>query len=686
MAVRRLVHGLTLAATLASAGLLALDRWIAHTLIPPLALATSVTVLDRNDDLLRAYTVADGRWRLPVSVEDVDATYLAALIAYEDKRFYRHDGVDPRALMRAVAQAVLNGQIVSGGSTLTMQTARLLEEGGTGRWGPKFRQMRLALALERRLDKDQILTLYLHLAPFGGNIEGVRAASLAWFGREPGRLTPAQAALLVALPQSPATRRPDRAPAAAKAARDRILNRLAQAGVLSADAARAARAEGLPDLRRDFPAVAPHLSDRLVAAHPETPVHRLTLDRDLQSRLEKLARTHAVALGDGLSAAILVADHATGEVLATVGSAGYLDTTREGYVDMTLATRSPGSTLKPLIYGLGFDAGIAHPETLIEDKPTSFNGYAPENFDRQHFGTITVRDALRYSLNVPAVAMLDAVGPALLMARMRGAGATASLPGDAPPGLAIALGGIGLTLDGLVTLYGGIANGGQTPVLHDQRDLAPETARRLMSPVAAWQVANILTEVQGPNLARRADIAFKTGTSYGYRDAWAIGFDGAHVIGVWIGRPDGTPVPGILGADTAAPLLFDAFQRLKTQPVPLPPPPEATLTVSNLDLPPPLRRFRGRQASFEAALDTPEIAFPPAGALVDLGLGSGDPLPLVVKVRNGTPPFTWLADGRPVVIGASDRQAEWHPTGPGYVDLTVVDAEGRTQKARVRVE
>lgn len=683
MILRGVVHGLTLAASLTAAGLLALDRWVAHTDIPPLALETSATVLDRNGDLLRAYTVADGRWRLPVAVEAVDRTYLDALIAYEDKRFYRHHGVDARAMLRAIGQALLHGRIVSGGSTLTMQTARLLEEGETGRWGPKLRQVRLALAMERSLSKDQILSLYLHMAPFGGNIEGVRAASLAWFGREPARLTPAQAALLIALPQSPATRRPDTAPYVAKAARDRVLARLAAAGALPAGDAEAALSEPLPTIRRYFPAIAPHLADRLVAQHPATPVLKTTLERDLQARLEVLARSHAVGLGEGLSAAILVADHATGAVLATVGSAGYLDTTRQGFVDMTLPLRSPGSTLKPLIYGLGFDAGIAHPETLIEDKPTSFNGYAPENFDRRHYGTISIRDALRYSLNVPAVAMLDAVGPALLMARIRGAGAVAELPGNAPPGLAIALGGIGLSLEGLVAVYGGIAHAGMPVRLRYSPD-EPMSGRRVMSPVAAWQVANILTEVQGPVLAPREGIAFKTGTSYGYRDAWAIGFDGAHVIGVWIGRPDGTPVPGILGADTAAPMLFEAFQRLK--PVPTPLPPGATLTVSNADLPPPLRLFRGRLTSFEAAIDQPEISFPPDGAQVELGLGGLDPMPLVVKVLNGTPPFTWLADGRPVVIGSSERQAEWRPSGPGFVDLTVVDAAGRTQKARIRVE
>lgn len=682
---RRAVLWLTAILSLAAAGLLSLDRWVAHTDIPPLQVETSVTVLDRDGALLRAYTVGDGRWRLPVTLAEVDPSFITDLVAYEDRRFYSHHGVDPLALLRAAGQASIRGRIVSGGSTLTMQVARLLEEGGTGRWGPKFRQIRLALALERRLSKDDILQLYLHLAPYGGNLEGVRAATLAWFGKEPKRLTPAQAAMLIALPQSPEARRPDLYPEVAKAARDRVLARLTLAGALGQGDMIAATSEGMPSARRDFPALAPHLADRLRNTAPVQSVHRLTLIGSLQARLEVLAASHAKGLGGQISAAVLVADHETGAVLAWVGSAGYLDPERQGFVDMVLGVRSPGSTLKPFIYGLGFDRGLAHPETLIEDRPTSFSGYAPQNFDQRFHGTISVREALKYSLNVPAVAMLEAVGPARLLSRMRGSGVTAQLPGNAPPGLAIALGGLGLTLKDLVTLYGGLGHSG-TPVTlrtSDDQDLTP--LKRFMRPEAAWQVADILTEVAGPVLARRGELAYKTGTSYGYRDAWAIGFDGRHVIGVWLGRPDGTPVPGILGADSAAPLLFEAFARLKTEFTPLRPPPPSTLIVSHADLPQPLRNFRGNGSSFEAGENPPEIAFPPDGVLVELGIGGGDPLPLVVKVRNGTPPFTWIADGVPVVIATRDRQAEFHPEGPGFVDLSVIDATGKSERARVQL-
>jgi penicillin-binding protein 1C len=352
------VVALAAVAVAAGAGLMALDRWIDETRLPNLSPEVSVTVLDRQGLLLRAFTVADGRWRLPVDLATVDRGYLAQLIAYEDKRFYRHAGIDPLAILRAAGQTLLNGRIVSGGSTLTMQVARLLEDAPTGDLDAKFRQMRVALALERSLDKPQILSLYLTLAPFGGNIEGVRAASLSYFGKEPRRLTTAEAALLVALPQAPEARRPDRHEGVARAARDRVLARLAGAGVIAQGEAAAARTEATPTQRRPFPLLSPHLAARVRDAAPATPIHRLTIDRPLQQRLETLMRSRAAQFDRQLSAAMIVVDHDNGEVLAAIGSPDLFDTTRKGYIDMTRALRSPGSTLKPLIYGLAFEAGL----------------------------------------------------------------------------------------------------------------------------------------------------------------------------------------------------------------------------------------------------------------------------------------------------------------------------------------
>ncbi|TNF57288.1 MAG: penicillin-binding protein 1C, partial [Rhodobacteraceae bacterium] len=334
---------LGLALGLAGAGRDALDAWIARTELPPVLAETSVEILARDGTLLRAFPVEDGRWRLAPG--QVDPRLIAMLVAYEDRRFFSHPGVDPIALARAAAQAAWHGRVVSGGSTLTMQVARLLENGGTGAWAGKLRQIRVALALERRLDKDRILALYLLHAPYGGNLEGVRAASLAWFGKDPRRLTPAEAALLVALPQSPEARRPDRNAVAARAARDRVLNRMLGAGLLAEDEARVAAATAVPRAMRPFPALAPHLAQRVRTEAPEILVHRTTLDARLQAEAERVLAAAMRAAPQSASGAILVADHRTGEVLASVGSPDHTDTSRQGFVDMTRAMRSPGSTL-----------------------------------------------------------------------------------------------------------------------------------------------------------------------------------------------------------------------------------------------------------------------------------------------------------------------------------------------------
>jgi penicillin-binding protein 1C len=670
-----LAAGLWLAATLRDAG----DDWIAATVLPPLALETSVEVLDRHGTLLRAYTVADGRWRLAIDPTAVDPAYIAMLLAFEDKRFADHNGVDLRAMARALAQAVWNGRVVSGGSTLTMQVARLLEESGTGKVAGKLRQVRVALALERRLSKDQILQLYLHLAPYGGNLEGLRAATLSYFGKEPRRLTPAEAALLVAIPQSPEARRPDRNPEVAEAARARVLDRAVGTGIIDADQAQAARTETVPRQRRAFPALAPHLADRALAEAPQSSTHRLTIDATLQRQLEALARNIVASHGERLQVAIVVADHRSGEILASVGSSAYQADARQGFIDMTRAIRSPGSTLKPLVYGLAFDEGLAHPETLMEDRPTVFGSYAPQNFDKLYRGTIRAREALQQSLNIPVVALTEALGPAKLLAAMRRAGVEAELPGG-QPGLAVALGGVGVTLEDMVQLYAAIARGGVSlPLTHLMKGDRVAGAR-VLSDSAAWQVGDILAGLAPPPGAPANRLAYKTGTSYGHRDAWAIGFDGQHVIGIWLGRPDGTPVPGAFGADLAAPALFQAFARLKPSLTPQPPAPAATLLVANAQLPAPLQKFRSRSAAFEAAADAPAVAFPPDGAEVEL-LPEG----LMVRVRGGSAPFTWLADGVPMAVSLSARETMLVLPGPGFVTLSVIDAGGRSARASVRV-
>ena len=651
------------------------DDWVEATVLPPLVVEASVEVLDRNGELLRAYTVADGRWRMAVQPQGVDPGFVALLVAYEDKRFYRHHGVDLRAVARSAAQAVWHGRVVSGGSTLTMQVARLLEDSGTGALAGKLRQARVALALERRLSKDQIMQLYLHLAPYGGNLEGVRAASLSYFGKEPRRLTPAESALLVAIPQAPESRRPDRFVEAASDGRDRVLERALNDGIYKAVQVVAARTEPVPNARRPFPALAPHLADR---ARLEGRL-RLTLDRDLQRALEALAVDVVAGHGERLGVALVVADHRSGELLASVGSVGFRDDARAGFVDMTAALRSPGSTLKPLIYGLSFDEGLVHPETLIDDRPMDFGGYRPQNFDRQYRGEIRIREALQLSLNIPVVALTEALGPAKLLQALDKSGVKFELP-IGQPGLAVALGGVGVTLRDLVQIYAAIARGGVSLPLTSYMEGSQGEGQRVLSAQAAWQVGDILAGLAPPPGAPSNRLAYKTGTSYGHRDAWAIGFDGQHVIGVWLGRPDGTPVPGVFGAQLAAPVLFQAFSRLKPDLTPQPPAPPSTLLISNAQLPQPLQHFRSRQAVFEAPEDAPAVAFPPDGAEVEL-LADG----LLVRVRGGTAPFTWLVDGAPVAVSLRAREAILADPGRGFVTVSVIDAMGRSARSQVRL-
>jgi penicillin-binding protein 1C len=663
--------------------------WIAALGPPPLGnnLAFSTQVLDRKGRLLRAYATPEGRWRLPATVADVDPRFFDVLFAYEDKRFRTHHGVDPLALLRAAFQLVASGHIRSGGSTLTMQVARLLEPRSDRTFLAKLRQIVRAVEIERVLTKKEVLSLYLELAPYGGNIEGIRAASLAYFGKEPRHLSLAEAALLVALPQSPEQRRPDRFPAAARIARNRVLDRYAATGRVAADEVALAKTVAVPTARHPMPMLAPHAADRAIAQSPAASEIRLTIDAELQKNLEQLVRERvrslAHALGPNISLAILVVDNATGEVLARVGSPGYFDARRAGQVDMTEALRSPGSALKPFIYGLGFEDGFIHPETLIDDRPARYGNYEPRDFDFTFQGTVTVRQALQQSLNAPAVAVLDRVGASPLVARLSQAGAVLVLPKGEVPGLAVGLGGVGIKLSDLVMLYAGIARLGTVLPLSERIGTATPEPRRLMAPVAAWYVSNILLGSPPPDNGVPGRIAFKTGTSYGYRDAWSVGFDGKHTIGVWVGRPGGAPVPGLVGRAAAAPILFDAFARIGT-PVALPRPPAGVLVASTAKLPPPLKRFQPGRLVGDSARTSLHILFPPDGARLDLSTADGKADAVPLQITGAVAPLTVLVNGLPVA--EKERGALFfRPDGPGFSRVTVIDSSGATDSVVVRV-
>jgi penicillin-binding protein 1C len=688
---RKLAIGAAAGIVIAGAALFALDA-ADKAYPPPLDKArVSAEVLDADGQLLRAFATPEGRWRLKTTVGDVDPQFLRMLVAYEDRRFYEHDGVDIRAIGRAAFQLATNGRIVSGASTLSMQVARLIEPRQGRSLSAKLLQVVRAIQIERRLSKEEILDIYLTHAPYGGNLEGVRAASLAYFGTEPKRLTVAQAALLVALPQLPEKRRPDRNLAAAEAARKRVLERVAVADAVGEGEAERAEATFVPARRMQLPALAAHVGEAALRKEPGVRQHHTTLKKHVQEGLESVARAAALKLGPKLSLAMVMADAQTGEIVGEVGSADYFDASRSGWIDMTRVNRSPGSTLKPFIYGLAFEEGLVSQETIIEDRPADFFGYRPRNFDMSYQGDVTVRDALQLSLNVPAVKLLDAVNPAKLLIRFRRAEVRPVLPANETPGLAIGLGGVGITLKDLVQLYTALANRGQPVRIGDGVSNQPGKidGEALLEPVAVWNIADILSGVTPPAGAPQRGIAYKTGTSYGYRDAWSVGYDGRYVLGVWVGRPDNGASPGLTGYGTAAPILFEGFAKSGIGTTPLPRPPSGAVRIAQTQLPISQRRFAINPSGLLATSGrepAPQIVYPPEGAHVDLGAKGGDLSPLMLKLQGGRAPFRWLANGKPLPDISRRRTNQWMPDGGGYSKLTVIDAMGRAASVGVFVD
>ena len=543
---------------------------------------TSTLVVARDGTPLRAFADRDGVWRYPASPDTVSPLYLQALLNYEDRWFWKHPGINPWALMRAAGQFVRHGRVVSGGSTLTMQVARMLDRHSRTPWG-KVKQMLRAMQLEAHLSKREILTLYLERAPFGGTIEGVDAASWAYLGKPASRLSHAEAALLAVLPQSPSRLRPDRHPDAARVARDKVLQRMVDLGVWSNAQVDDARIEPVVARRLQAPLSAALLAERLRRQQPRAPRITSTLDAGLQRTLEERLQGYFSSLPARTSAALLVVDNATMEARAYVGSVAFADRERLGHVDMVQAWRSPGSTLKPFLYGLALDDGLIHSESLLVDAPQSFGGYRPGNFDAAFNGPVSAADALRLSLNVPAVDLLDRVGPARFSARLANNGLVLRYPRGAQPNLSLILGGTGARLEDLVGAYAALNRGGLSGrVRYTAQD--PSSDRRLLSPGAAWIIREILEAHPRPgygggvlDTGSRPRVAWKTGTSYGFRDAWALGATRRYTVGVWVGRPDGTPLPGQYGAVTALPLMFeviDSLPRGQGDAGPTPPPAE----------------------------------------------------------------------------------------------------------------
>ena len=566
----------------------------------------------------------------------------------------------------------------------------------------------------------------------GGNLEGVRAASLSYFGKPPAALDLAESALLVALPQSPVRARPDRHAGAALAARNHVLDRMVADGVIAAADAAVAKREGVPFARQPMPLNAPHLAQRLVSAQASPPlacearpkgevisaseacatakagaaerklksegVIQTTLDANIQAAAERLGREERGYFDDGADLAIVVVENRTRNLVAYVGGTRYWG--RGGQVDLATRSRSPGSALKPFIYGLAFDNLALHPLTRMTDEASLFGDYAPADFEGSFQGTVTAREALQMSLNIPAVALLDRVGPLGFTMTLQNAGARLAFPpGGAAPSLPVALGGLGISLTDIAMLYAGIAEGGQARALRVIEGAPDAPEHRLFGPVAAWYLRDILDGValpdgwaMGQGLLPSRTIGFKTGTSYGFRDAWAVGFSNDYTVAVWVGRADGSPRPGHMGREAGAPILLKMFGLLPPDRRPAPSPPAGAILARATDeLPPALQVFHREDGhrdagpdAVAAALPPPAIAFPPNGAVVPLPDARARDKTIILKADGGRAPLTWLVNGE--LVGNFDRfaAATYRPPGEGLARVTVVDADGRSDTSEIR--
>ncbi|MFC1235998.1 penicillin-binding protein 1C [Vibrio sp. F74] len=521
----------------------------------------STVVTSRHGEVLRSFANREGIHSYQVSSDHVDGFYLDALLNYEDRWFYYHPGVNPLSLIRATWQWIDNGYVVSGGSTITMQVARLIDPHSRSILG-KIKQVWRAFQIEWRYNKEEILNYYLNLAPFGGNIQGVEAASLRYFNKSARKLTKNEAALLVVLPQRPSLNRPDRYAERAKAMRNKVLARLTKNGLISQEEFQLLAKESVKVKEDVLPLLAPLLSRKLQRENPRSTVITTTIDYELQQKVTKLMSRLKYSLPRKTSSAVVIVNNKNAEVLAYQGSVDFTDQQRFAHVDMVQAIRSPGSTLKPFIYGLALDLGIIHSESLLSDIPSSFSGYKPNNLSGEFIGAVSVSNALKLSLNVPAIQVFNRVTPEVFDERLAQAGVHLQ---HKKANLSVGLGGTGTNLMVLASLYRSLANHGLVNDLRLMKDQPLNNAKPLLSDASSWIIFDTLSDLSAPDRvvpSARRKIAWKTGTSYGYRDFWSVGVSSDYTVAVWVGRPDASPLVGYLGATQAAPIMFDVFDLL----------------------------------------------------------------------------------------------------------------------------
>lgn len=672
--------------------------------LPEVKIDVSPVALDRNGEILRHFSSEEGIFRHWVTLDEVSPLYIDALLAYEDRFFYSHFGINPLATLRATFQWITHGKIISGSSTLTMQVARLLDPHERSISG-KFKQMFRALQLEARYSKDEILTFYLNLAPMGGAIEGVETASWRYFSKHARDLNHSESALLVALPQRPSLYRPDLYPENARMARNKVLDRMAERQLIKPQQAEQIKKDPLDYRPQPTLFLAPLLSEQLRNQYPDA--HRLetTIDKSLQMQIERYIARESKRWQPALSTAVIVIHNPTHEVYSYVGSADLFNQERFGYIDMAMAIRSPGSTLKPFVYGMALDYGIVHEASLLTDIERNFNGYIPKNFDNQERGAVPLYRALQQSLNIPVVQVTHHLTPELFIKTLRDSGIDILID---YPNLSVVLGGVGINLIEQARLFSSLGTEGKLYPLHFLKDHpSSSTTGSIMSPEASYLISRILSDVRPKNRYTKRRIAWKTGTSYGYRDAWALGVSPDWTIGVWIGRPDSVPNVGTLASQYALPMLFDLYNYLPNDTRDFPKP--STITRETICWPSGISKKQADLCDEEFTIDTVRGMVPPTlydapgeirhngwpaalkyhpNTIQDAKIITFADESIIFKTHRtltlearGKAPFLWYLNGELLPSNQLDIGAM--PEGNNV--LTVVDANQKRDRVRLEV-
>jgi penicillin-binding protein 1C len=530
----------------------------------------SQIVLAQDESVLYAFLSSDDKWRMKTELHEIIPELKETIIRKEDQYFYYHPGIDFFAIGRAAFNNVLKQRKTSGASTITMQVARLLEPKRRS-FGNKIVETFRAFQLELYFSKDEILQMYLNLVPYGGNIEGVKSASLLYFDRLPAQLSLAQVVTLAIIPNRPTSLALGKNNDYIMQERNRWLNNFKEENIFSKGEINSALIEPLNVKRLKSPSIAPHFCYRMKKMYPDQEIIHTVLNKNIFNKTERITYNYVQRLKkyNMHNAAILVLNNETKSIEAYLGSPDFTDREHGGQVDGVMAIRSPGSTLKPLIYAAAFDEGLITPKSIMTDVPTNFGEYMPENFDKKFIGKVSVSQALAFSLNIPAVKILEQIGIPAFTAKLKKAGFRQIEKDEPYLGLSVILGGCGVRLEELTKLFSCFSNHGKMISFKYLKQEQASDTIRIVSPAAAFMITDILTQIQRPDLPNHYEssyhvpkVAWKTGTSYGRRDAWAIGYNKKYTIGVWIGNFSGEGVPELTGADIATPLLFQLFNSL----------------------------------------------------------------------------------------------------------------------------